>query len=756
MSIWLHKIRFVKQVWLGTVAVAALLTGFCAYAPAIARAATDLGNETLIDADEMASDQQHHLVAATGHVEISRAGYVLHADKVTYNTASGVMHAEGHVAILMPGGDVEFAESEEVTGDMKQAFVEKAAMLFQDNSRLIAQNAQRYDGRYMVAQRGMYTSCNVCQEHPDKPPLWQIRAERITHDNEEHDVYYHNATVDFAGVPVMYTPYLSMPDPTVDRRQGFLSPQPGYSPNIGDFIRTPYYIDIAPDKDAILAPTFSQKDDVQLGGQYRERFDRGSLQVDASMVYADLVSDTGTDEGRNMRGHMFGNFIYDLNNTWRVGSDVNFTSDKSYLQRYHYSSADQLTSRAYTEGFQGRNYASVSGYYFEDLRVGTQAEQPLVLPEARFSALGEPGQTWGGRWSLDGSSLITTRDNTGQGTNQQGPNTRRISMAGGWDRQLISSSTGVVTNVSGLVRNDSYWADNVLYLDGSNNHYNNVLFSRQFAQGNVISRYPMARNGGTYQELLEPIAAITVAPNVHISAKQPIEDSQDIVFDETNLFSPNRFTGNDLIEGGSRATYGLRHAITGNDGARIEMFGGQSYDFNSNSDLPEQSGLRSGASDYVGRIEIVPGSWLDANYGFRLKQSNLDPQRQYARVATGVDEFKPFARYLSGYITQSTGSVDQVEQLTLGSDSKFAKYWNLHTEHTQAFSPQPGPRGTQMTLSYADECYIFAVTGSQNDTNRADIHSGTSVLFHFFLRNIGGIHTDSTTSGTFPTEFRQY
>ncbi|MBV8549412.1 MAG: LPS-assembly protein LptD [Alphaproteobacteria bacterium] len=750
----LHRIRFAKHGLLGTAGAVALLTGLCIHAPALA--ATSQDNETLIDADEMASDQQHHLVTATGHVEIARGGYVLHADRVTYDTQSGIMHAEGHVAILMPNGDVEFAESEDVTGDMKQAFAEKSAILFQDNSRLIAQNSQRYDGRYLVANRGMYTSCNVCKENPDEPPLWQIRAEKVTHDNVEHDVYYHNATVDFAGVPVMYTPYLSMPDPTVDRRQGFLSPMPGYSPNIGNFIRIPYYVDISPDKDAIIAPTFSQKDIGQLGGQYRERFDKGYLQVDASMTYADLVSDSGVDEGKNWRGHMLGNFRYDLNDTWRAGTDVNFASDKSYLQRYHYSSADELTSRAYVEGFQGRNYAAVNGYYFEDLRPGTQAVQPIVLPEAEFSALGEPGQTWGGRWSLNGSSLMTTRDNVNQGADQQGPNTRRVSMAGGWDRQLISSSTGLVTNVSGLMRSDSYWADNVMYLDGTDNHYNNVLFSREFAQGNVISRYPMARNGGTYQELIEPIAAITVAPNVHVSAKQPIEDSQDVVFDETNLFSPNRFTGNDLIEGGSRATYGIRHAITGNDGARIDMFGGQSYDFSSNADLPELSGLRSGASDYVGRIEIVPAPWLDANYGFRLKESTLDPQRQYARITTGVPEFKPFARYLSGYVTEATGTVDQVEQLTIGSDSKFAKYWNLHTEHTQAFSPEPGPRGTSMTLSYADECYIFATTINQNDTNRADIHSGTSVLFHFFLRNIGGLHTDSTTSANFPTEFRQY
>ncbi len=188
------------------------------------------------------------IVTARGHVEIARGGYILHADKVTYNEKTGVMRAEGHVAFLAPTGEVEFAEQEEVTGDMKQAFAENVGILFPDNSRFAAKNAQRYDGRYLVANKGIYTACNVCKDDPDNPPLWQLKGDTITHDNTEHEIYYHDATIDFAGVPVLYTPYLSMPDPTVDRRQGFLAPTPGVNPNgLGNFIRIPYYFDIAPD-----------------------------------------------------------------------------------------------------------------------------------------------------------------------------------------------------------------------------------------------------------------------------------------------------------------------------------------------------------------------------------------------------------------------------------------------------------------------------------------------------------------------------
>ncbi|MDX2028059.1 MAG: LPS assembly protein LptD [Alphaproteobacteria bacterium] len=715
---------------------------------------TENKNETLITAQKMSSDQNSAVVTAEGKVEIAHAGYLLHADKVTYDQKTDVMKAEGHVALLTPSGEVQFADRQEITGNMKQAFAQNVGILFPDNSRLAARAVQRYDGRYVVADKGVYTSCNICKEDPSQAPLWQIRAKRVVHDNTDHDIFYHDATVDFAGVPSLYTPYISTPDPTVTRRQGLLTPTPGVSPNIGNFVRVPYYFDIAPDIDAVLAPTFSTEDRAQFGGEYRQRFRRGDLKLSGTFTYTNLISDTGVNEGDQWRGNLLGRFLYNINNVWRAGTDVNFTSDKSYLQRYRISSEDQLTNRAYVEGFKGRDYTVANMYYFQDLRPGTQDVQPLVLPQIRFSALGEPGQTLGGRWSIDGSLLVTERDNKDQAVSQQGPNTRRFSLSGGWERQLISD-TGFVTTLSGLARADTYWADNVIDRDGSGNIYNNVWLARPFAQGSVLTRYPIGRRGDGYQQLLEPIVSFIGAPAVKVDPRQPIEDSLDVEFDETNLFMPNRFIGNDLIEGGSRVTYGLRQAITFDGGAHIDMFGGQSYDFSRNPSFPEESGLGDHRSDYVGRLEMIPADWLNLNYGFRLNRETHALQRQDARVSIGVPEFRPFARYISARQTETTGTLSRAEEATFGFGSRFAKYWTMHAAHTQAFQPQPGPRTSSLSLSYTDECFIFGITARQDQTNRADLSSGTSVVFHFYLRNVGGVHTDSFTRTYFPPEFRQ-
>jgi LPS-assembly protein len=242
---------------------------------------------------------------------------------------------------------------------------------------------------------------------------------------------------------------------------------------------------------------------------------------------------------------------------------------------------------------------------------------------------------------------------------------------------------------------------------------------------------------------------------VHTDPRQPIEDSQDIEFDETNLFSSNRFTGTDLIEGGSRATYGVRNSFIADNGAHAEIFGGQSYDFNRHTNFTYLTGLNDQMSDYVGRISASPGDWLDTDYGFRLDHKDGSPQEQDAHLSFGVPEFRPSLRYISAYETDTTGLVDSVKEGTIGFSSDFAKYYNINAIHIQAFTPDPGPRETAASLNYTDECFIFGITLQQTYTSRLDVNSGTSVIFHLYLKNAGGIRTDSFVSPAYATQFRQ-
>ena len=704
---------------------------------------------SLIQADEISYDQNTGIVTATGHVEIAQALQVLHADIVVYDKIMDTVHAAGHVALLQPDGNVLFGRQMTLTRDMKQGFIEKVGMLFVDDSRLAAEAAERYEGRYLIGHHGVYTACKLCATDPTAPPLWQIKGVRITHDNVAKRVIYRDAVVEFAGVPLFYTPYFAHPDPTVKRQQGFLTPYGGVSPNLGAMARTPYYFDFAPNSDATITPTFSANDKIQLENEWRYRFDKGRMQWDGSFTRADLVNDKNIDVGQQWRGHLFGSTAFSLNNVWRAGTDIAFTSDKTYFQRYNIKvpvglSSDVsditnvLVNRGYVEGFEGRHYAVSNLYYFQDIRPGTQMSEPYVLPETHFSALGEPGKTFGGRWSMDGGLLITTR-NEDVNKAYQGPNTRRLAFDAGWNRSFVSS-TGLLADISALTRLDGYSAENVpnptLPAGAS---FTNTTMLRPFAQTTATVRYPLGRRGADYEQTLEPISVLSIAPRVGLNPKLPNEDSQDVNFDTTNLFAPNHYTGIDRMDGGTSVAYGVRNSLAGDNGVRLEMLGGQLYRFTPNNDFPMGSGLNTSFSDFVGRFDLWASRWFNMGYGIRVDSSSLGFQREEIQASGGVPEFRPNINYvLNKGLASATNPTGPVEEATFGFGSLIATYWSFTAAQVLAFQPNPGPRSTTFALNYKDECFLAGVTYSRNDLQVGGLNKGDTLMFHFNLKNVGG------------------
>src|SRR5437763_16916250 len=91
----------------------------------------------VFQADEVAYDDQLALTVAKGHVEISQGGEVLLADTVSYNQRSDTVSASGHVSLLMPPGEVTFADFMELRDAVNNAFARNVPMLLSDRSRLV-------------------------------------------------------------------------------------------------------------------------------------------------------------------------------------------------------------------------------------------------------------------------------------------------------------------------------------------------------------------------------------------------------------------------------------------------------------------------------------------------------------------------------------------------------------------------------------------------------------------------------------------
>ena len=125
-------------------------------------------------------------------------------------------------------------------------------------------------------------------------------------------------------------------------------------------------------------------------------------------------------------------------------------------------------------------------------------------------------------------------------------------------------------------------------------------------------RYPFINVQPWGTTTVEPIAQIILRPNETYAGKLPNEDAQSLVFDASNLFAVDKFSGYDRVEGGGRANVGVQATTQFDRGGSINVMFGQSYQlFGLNSfavadatNTGLDSGLQTTRSDYVARVEL--------------------------------------------------------------------------------------------------------------------------------------------------------
>ncbi|HVY11984.1 MAG TPA: putative LPS assembly protein LptD, partial [Alphaproteobacteria bacterium] len=290
-------------------------------------AAPKAGGQYLLTADELDYDEKNQTATATGHAELSDAQNVLGAQSLFYDQKIDVVEASGGLWLMQPDQSVMFAQKARLSSDFTQGYAEGVGMRMVDNSIFAALQARRLNGRYTFFDKGVFSPCLLCAEDPRKPPLWQVRAARVTHDQEKHDLIYRDAVLEMWGVPTLYTPYLSTPDPTVKRRSGFLSPSFGSNSNIGTFVTIPYYYTFSPDFDVTFRPRFSTVDGFRWGNNLRKRFAHGEIDITDTLVIADRMDDDGSTKKDQIRGDLYGFARFDLGPYYRTGAQFAITTD---------------------------------------------------------------------------------------------------------------------------------------------------------------------------------------------------------------------------------------------------------------------------------------------------------------------------------------------------------------------------------------------------------------------------------------------
>jgi len=676
--------------------------------------------EVLIRADKMTYDANSSVVTAEGNVEVIYGERTLIADKLSYNQQSRIVVAEGNASIREANGTTMSGNRIEVTDDMKDGVIESLNVVIAGRGHLAAARATRTSGTLMTLEKAAYTTCKPCKEDPSKPPTWQIKAFRVIYNQEKARVEYEDAFFEVFGVPVLYMPYFSHSDPQAPRQSGFLVPGVGHSTDLGYFIEVPYYFALAPSYDLQVAPVYTENDGPLLKAEWRERTTSGAYNFQASGRYGQPRDRFGAETGDDtFQGHVFGRGRFQIDDVWRWGYDAQLTSNDTYLKRYDISSLDRLENNLFIEGINGRSYAAVNGWYFQGLReTDDPGLTPLVLPLAEVEYVPDE-KVLGGRFQLSGSALLLHRG--------EGRDTARASATAAWKLPLTSSGGHLFTMFANL-RADAYHVTDTGPLNDEDETVGRIL-----PWAGIEWRYPLVRTDWGWKQVIEPIVQVIGAPYGGNPDEIPNEDSASFEFDETNLFSFNKFPGLDRWETGPRVNAGVRAAAYFDEGF-VEAMLGQSYRFHEDNAFTEESGLRNQQSDYVGRLTIQPDGHIRLVHRFRIDQSAFRFERNevYAE-AFDADLYS----FKAGYILLEPEPLIplQREEVNLaGSIRAIDDIWFRASGRKDLADDQMIE--SKIGISYIDDCAEFGIDFRRRFTRDRDIEPASSFLFTFRLKGV--------------------
>jgi len=688
------------------------------------------GDRLLVDAKEIIYDNDKNTISAAGDVQMNYQGRTLQADRVTYDRNTGRVYAEGNARLTDSSGAVVTGDRFELTDDFKNGFIDslRVTQTVVENGRPVttrfsSPRAERAGGETTTFERGTYTACEPCKENPERPPLWQVKAAKIIHNNSEQTIYYEDATLEILGLPVAYLPYFWTPDPTVKRKTGFLAPRYVISNTLGVGVGIPFFWAIAPNYDLTITPTFLTRQGVLGEAEWRHRLETGAYNIRIAGISqqdpdAFLPSPRGAGD-RDWRGSLETAGQFHINDRWKWGWDIALVSDKWFLENYHIRSESlqsiylkESVSTLYLQGQGDRSFFDMRGYYFQVLSTRDwQKQQPVVHPVIDYDKRITPPVV-GGELGINVNVTSLSREaaqfeplsaanRTTYGIYQTceifepeqclvrgaSGSMSRASVTASWRREFIDP-IGQVWTPFAYVRADNFWIapdfdgyQNVNlgnYLEGDDDY----LFRATPAIG-LEYRYPFVADLGTSgRQVIEPIAQIIARPNETKIGHLPNEDAQSLVFDDTSLFDWDKFSGYDRAEGGVRANLGVQYTVTGADNFYANALFGQSYQIAGRNSFRQadlanvglDSGLESRASDYVGRLQISPNK----NFAFltraRFDQDDFDINRIEATIRANFDPYLPLSTSLTyaRYDAQPNIGFPRRREGLLGSAT-----WNL-------------------------------------------------------------------------------
>ena len=721
-----HRLALNLRGTLGALALAAVL----GLAPPAAlraqghepeRAATP----AILVADSLRLEGRDRLIAE-GNVEALSGTTRLRATRVIYDRSTDRLELEGPITLSEEDRIVVLAEGGELDAALENGLLRGARMVMEQQVQLAANRIDRIGGRYTQLYKTAATSCRVCDD--GKPPLWQIRAKRVVHDQQERQLYFDNAQLLVMDVPVLWFPYLRLPDPTLERATGFLIPSLRQTSQLGLGIKTPYFIRMGDHRDLLVTPYLSP-DTRTLELRYRQAFRRGEITLEGA-VSRDTIGPGGN------RAYLFGKGRFDLPRDFKLTFDIEMTSDEAYLLDYGYSGKDRLDSEIAITRTRRDEYIRGGLIGFETLRAGeSNATLPTIIGdlvyERRIPAAGWMGGEF--RMALEAHSHYRSSSLSTLG---EGRDVNRVNADLYWLRDWTLANGMQAALRTGL----SFDGFRIRQDDLSDSAVTEVV-----PQTALTLRWPLMKATATGAvHVLEPVVMLGWTGGSRRNL--PNDESTRVEFDEGNLLSLSRFPAPDRRERGAVAAYGLNWMRSGAGGLSSSLTIGQVVRADADADFSRSSGLTGQTSDLLlaGQLRTASGFSLTAR---TLYDGGLSLSKAEARVLWLGQDLALGASYVWLGSDPLEDRPSTVSEWSLDGHYRFAHHWtgfaNVRYDIASDRAAEAG-----LGLQYRNECIELNLSLSRRFTSSAIVDPSTDFGFTVALKGFSAGDADKSYTRT--------
>jgi len=637
--------------------------------PKTSRKTPPKGTRVDVDADQIVFDERTGEAVATGDVVLTYGNYILIARRVTYNRRTDTMRAEGEIRMREPGGNILEAGVLQLQNRFRDGFAEHLRLLLTNEAIVTASYAKRRDGYLTIYERTTYTRCRSCVTD-DGVPAWQLVASESVHDEREGVIEHKNARLEVLGVPIFYWPYLSHPDPTVNRASGLLIPRFSHSSVFGYGYEQPYFWNIAPNADLTFLPKITSEQGPLLGVEFRHRLVNGEYTIEGVGAYQFNPDDLPAPGNERWRGWVRTQGEFHINRRWMWGWDGTIVSDDTFGREYDFDKRTEIASFIYLDGIHERNYTTVRAYNFQGLlQTDRQNTFPTAAPYFRhdytfdFSVLGGELGLSTDIYSLYRDRAFVVYDTTPQTFDVvQGTRQLRATSQLHWRKEVVTNA-GVIVTPFGRLRGDVLLSDNVPSQDAADPPFGEVSDTRILPSGGVDVRMPLVRADELGTHVLTPIAQIIASKDEGDISGWGNEDAISLNYAASNLFLENRFTGNDRYEGGTRVNAGFLYTLGFENGSSFNASFGQTYQIAGQNSFVLGSGLDETISDLVAAVWVQPDEHFELSYQARFDPDSLTIREQDVGVAATFSRLKTALNYVKVDEAVAYGRPSDLEQI---------------------------------------------------------------------------------------------